>query len=222
MAAFPSFYRNSCTVAFWNCNGICSRAKQSELHSFLARHNISVMMLGETWLSPHLSLSIPGYICYRNDRAAQAANTTASHIGGGTAILIRRSIIHYVTALPQLQHAEATAVVVQTERGPLRLVSLYARPDRSAEACAQLAADIAKLVAANTTPTFVAGDYNAKHTAWSSRITCPRGRKLKAVADANGCEIFAPTTPTFYPHGTNGKPDVLDIALCQKIHFHLF
>ncbi len=213
-----SFYRNCGPVAFWNCNGICSRTKQTELHSFLARQNISVMMLSETWLSPHLSFNITGYICYRNDRAAQAANTTAVN-KGGTAILIRRSINHYVSVLPQLQHAEATAVVVQTERGPLRLVSLYARPDRSAETCAVLAADIAKLGEANRTPTLIAGDYNAKHTAWSSRITCPRGRKLKAVADANGCEIFAPSSPTYYPYNSNNKPDVLDIAFCQNIHY---
>ncbi len=154
-------------------------------------------MLGETCMSPHLSLNIPGFICYRNDRAAQAANSTDANKRGGTAILIRRNINHYVPLLLKLQNAEAT-VVVQTERGPLRLISLYALSDRFSGTCALLTADIAKLVEANTTPTLVAGDSNAKHTAWSSRITCPRGRKLKAVADANGCEIFAPYAPTFF------------------------
>lgn len=217
--ADSSFYRNCGPVAFWNCNSISSRVKQSELHSFLARHNISVMMLGETWLNPHLSFNIPGYICYRSDRTAQAANTTAATQGGGTAILIRRNINHYVSVLPQLQHAEATAIVVQTERGPLRLISIYAPPDRSAATCALLAADIAKLVEGNVAPTLVAGDFNAKHTSWNSRIICPRGRKLKAIADASGCEIFFPNSPTYFPTNKNYKPDVLDIALCKNVHF---
>jgi hypothetical protein len=63
----------------------------------------------------------------------------------------------------------------------------------------------------------MAGDLNANHVQWNSRLTTRRGKLLRDYADRNSCLIFGPDTPTTNPYNTSPIPVVLDIVITRDI-----
>ncbi|XP_045466746.1 uncharacterized protein LOC123675431 [Harmonia axyridis] len=190
----------SLEIAVWNADGITN--KKDEFEDFLNRHEVDVALVCETHLKPCLSLKIRNYQTYRRDRNDDRK--------GGTAILIKKSIAHSEIDLPDLQHLEANAITMYTNSGDIRLIAAYNRPGR------KLLNDDLRRVFDPRTPTLMAGDLNAKHPAWHSRITNASGRTLNDFADNNQkIVIDAPNEPTHY--GPIGRPDVLDIAMFKNI-----
>jgi hypothetical protein len=74
-------------------------------------------------------------------------------------------------------------------------------------------ADITELLSVRR-KSILAGDLNAKHPFWNSRVSNPSGEKLVDLFDVNEFEISAPQCPTHYSHAGNG--DVLDIVVCNR------
>ena len=68
----------------------------------------------------------------------------------------------------------------------------------------------------------MAGDLNAKHVDWNSRLITRRGKPLLDYADENSCLIFGPDTPTTNPYNPSATPDVLDIAVTKYIPFQVY
>jgi len=64
----------------------------------------------------------------------------------------------------------------------------------------------------------MAGDPNAKHVDWNSRLNTRRGKLLREYADENSCLIFGPDTPTTNPYNPLVTPDVLDIVITRASH----
>jgi hypothetical protein len=71
-------------------------------------------------------------------------------------------------------------------------------------------------------PVLMAGDLNAKHVDWNSRMTTKRGKLLRDYADENSCLIFWPDTPTTNPYNPSVTPDGLDIVLTQNLSFLVY
>jgi hypothetical protein len=61
----------------------------------------------------------------------------------------------------------------------------------------------------------MAGDLNAKHKDWNSRLTTARGSLLRDYADRNSCLIYGPDYATTDPYTHNETPDVLDIVVVK-------
>jgi hypothetical protein len=59
----------------------------------------------------------------------------------------------------------------------------------------------------------MAGNLNAKHVEWNSRLTTKREKLLRDYADGNSCLFFGPDTPTISQYKHSTIPDVLDIAV---------
>jgi hypothetical protein len=59
----------------------------------------------------------------------------------------------------------------------------------------------------------MAGDRNAKHTDWNSRLITARGTLLRDYADRNACLIYGPDSLTTVPYELNTNPDGLDIVV---------
>ena len=59
----------------------------------------------------------------------------------------------------------------------------------------------------------MAGDLNAKHVDWNSRLTTRQANLLRDYADGNTCLIYGPDTPNTNPYNTCATPDALDIAV---------
>jgi hypothetical protein len=71
-------------------------------------------------------------------------------------------------------------------------------------------------------PFLMAGDLNAKHVDWNSRMTTRRGKILRDYADGNSCLIFVPDTPTTKPYSLSVTQDVLDIVLTENFTFPVY
>jgi len=63
----------------------------------------------------------------------------------------------------------------------------------------------------------VAGDWNAKHTAWGSRLTAPKGRNLLHVIQHNNLNYLSTGEPTYWPADLHKTPGLLDFAITNVI-----
>ncbi|XP_045466777.1 uncharacterized protein LOC123675461 [Harmonia axyridis] len=151
---------------------------------------------------PTKVFKIRNYEVYRKDREQGR--------GGGTAVLVKRGIVHH--ELPEVQTAniEETGVSVKTKAGEINIYSVYRSPNNGLEE-----ADVKNFFRTKK-PTIIAGDLNAKHPDWNSRKTNPQGTKLRAIADKYNLLVLGPEDPT-HIHETTGTMDVLDIALMKNV-----
>ena len=65
-------------------------------------------------------------------------------------------------------------------------------------------------------PVLIAGDLNAKHVDWNSRLITTKGRLLRDYANENSCLIYGPDTH-HYPIQLSAAPDDLDIVLTRNL-----
>jgi retron-type reverse transcriptase len=191
----------SLQIAFFNANGL--RGSRNELEIFADDHDLDLILVGETKLQAGVAdPKIRGFVLYRSDRDRGP--------GGGTAIYVRNATPHYQITLPVLQSLEATAVRVETANGPLTIISCYHPPRILLREN-----DITEILDTGTS-VIAAGDFNAKHQAWGSRVANRNGRILYELADAIDLLVEAPPEPTYYsPLGH--RADTLDIALLKNV-----
>jgi endonuclease/exonuclease/phosphatase family metal-dependent hydrolase len=93
--------------------------------------------------------------------------------------------------------------------GPVKLVAAYLSPTRPL-----IESDLSECISAGF-PVLLAGDLNAKHTDWNSRLTTSRGSLLRDYAIRNTCLIYGPDSPTTAPYRHNATPDVVDIVIVK-------
>ena len=99
-------------LACWNADGVPGRTL--ELVHFLSQHGVVICPLNETFLNPGQALRLANYVHHRTDR---------STAGGGTAILVRRGIVHYPMPVPGLTHLEATVIQVTLAGKPVLILA---------------------------------------------------------------------------------------------------
>jgi hypothetical protein len=61
----------------------------------------------------------------------------------------------------------------------------------------------------------LAGDLNAKHPVWNTKVSNPSGLKLLDLSVTCKFEILAPQHPTYFV--ANGRGDVLDIVVHKEV-----
>lgn len=201
MDRHPNPNHDKFRFAYFNADGI--KEQKYEVEEFLDESGVELMLVQESFLKPHIKFKIRNHEIYRNDRLQQ--------IKGGTAIITRRNIQHYSYDLPPLNTLEASAVVVNTGLGEILLVSAYLSSDR------QIDFTDFDTVFACFPRVLIAGDFNSKHPSWGSRITTPRGRKLRAYMDLRWYLTVGTDSPTHVPYNPAHRPDVLDICLLKNI-----
>ena len=192
-------------LACWNADGV--RGRKFDLEYFLSQHGVDICLLSETFLKPEQAFRLANYVCHRTDRPT---------VGGGTAILVRRGIVHHSVPVPGLTHLEATAVQVTLAGSPVKILAAYLSPSRPL-----IGADLAACFGGGL-PALMAGDFNAKHVDWNSRLTTRWGKLLRDYADENSCLIFGPDTPTTNPYNPSATTDVLDIAVTKDLPFPVY
>ena len=147
------------------------------------------------------------YVCHLTERLTE---------GGGTAILVRRGIVHHAVPVPGITHLQATPIQVTLASKPVTNVAAYLSPTRPL-----IASDLSACIGGSL-PVLMAGDLNAKHVEWNSRLITKRGRLLRDYADKNFCLIHGPNTPTTVPYSSSATPDVLDIAITKDLVFPVY
>lgn len=189
----------------WNANGV-SRHK-NELAQFLFEKNIDVMLLSETHLTDKHNFHIPGYLFY-------ATNHPDGKAHGGTGILIRGRIKHHLYNRTEMDYLQSTSISMQSSSGPVTLAAVYCPPrfvvseDQFTEFFNSLGERF-----------IAAGDYNAKHTHWGSRLLTPKGKQLynALIKPRNKLDHVTPGRPTYWPADPNKLPDLIDFAITRKI-----
>jgi hypothetical protein len=183
-------------LACWKADGVRGR----KLEQFLSEHGVDICLLNETHLEPGRALRFANYVCHRTDRPTR---------GGGTVILARRSTDHYAVPVSVLQHLEATAIHLVLATRSVKLVAAYLSPTRPL-----IESDMIECLSGGF-PVSMAGDLNAKHTDWNSRLTTAKSSLLRDYANRNTCSIHRPDSPTTAPYTHNATPDVLNIVVAK-------
>jgi hypothetical protein len=168
-------------LACWNADGV--RVRKLELEHFLSQHGVDICLLIETFLNPGQAFRLANLACYRTERLTA---------GGGTAILVRRGIIHHSVPVPGLTHLETTAIQIMLASKPVIILAAYLSPSRPL-----IGADLDACFGGGLL-VLLAGDLNAKHVDWNSRLS-RSGKLLRDYADEKSCLIFGPDTPTTKP-----------------------
>jgi hypothetical protein len=94
---------------------------------------------------------------------------------------------------------------------PVRILAVYLSPSRPL-----ITTDLSACIGGGL-PDLMAGDLNAKHMEWNSRIFTRRGRFLLDYTDKNSCPIYGPNTPTKVPYNLSAAPDVLDMVITKDL-----
>lgn len=194
----------SLRVCAWNAEGLTIRMR--ELQAAMIEYDCDIYLIGETWLRPGNRFSMPNYRIYRTDRLTGR--------GGGTAVVIKSKITHRHVLTPVRPFLEETTVEVELQgAGVVRISSVYASPSRTF-----LLDDYVDMFGCSV-PTFLAGDLNAKHLVWGSRVINAFGRKLYPFVLDQNISVHSPFRPTFFRPGS--PPDLLDIGLSKGLPFNV-
>ncbi|GJQ79305.1 hypothetical protein Trydic_g16172 [Trypoxylus dichotomus] len=171
----------SFTAGFWNANGLTN--KKAELEEFIQRHQLDAILIGETHLRASDRLSLRNFRVYRTDRVGAR--------GGGTAIMIKSSIDHHAGQELDLQNVEATNITVNMATGPVQLIAAYKAPNKL-----MLEADLSEIFSTRRA-TILAGDLNAKHPTWNSKVTNASGKCLLALQTTSTSLSMPPPNPRY-------------------------
>lgn len=195
---------NSLKIAYWNANGL--KSKMYELAEYIERNNFDLFLVGETHLTAPISIKLPNYNFYRNDRIGRP--------GGGTGIFIKRNIAHKIIPLPTLTVMEATIIEINFKTiGNTRIVACYYPPNKPFERD-----DYLSLLHPNI-PTLLVGDLNAKHLSWGSNINNQYGNELFHICNTQALLIYAPINPTHF--STRNTSDIIDIAVNKNVNLNI-
>jgi hypothetical protein len=85
-------------------------------------------------------------------------------------------------------HLSATTIHLVLANRLVKIVAAYLSPTRPLIECLSWGL-----------PVFMAGDLNAKHTDWNSRLITTRGALLRDYVNSNACFIYEPDSPTTVP-----------------------
>jgi len=101
-------------LACWNADGV--RGRKLEVEHFLSQIGVDICLLIEIFLNSGQAFRLANYVCHRTDRPSA---------GGGTAILVRRGIIHPSVPVPNLTHLETTAIQVIIAGRAVKILAAY-------------------------------------------------------------------------------------------------
>jgi hypothetical protein len=62
-----------------------------------------------------------------------------------------------------------------------------------------------------------AGDWNAKHTNWGSRLITQKGKNLLDAIQQDDLRHLSTGEPTYWPADRNTIPDLLEFAIIKRI-----
>ncbi|GFR00889.1 hypothetical protein TNCT_183451 [Trichonephila clavata] len=153
----------------------------------------------ETHIQPCHHLSFPNYNIYRTDRTFR---------GGGTAIMIKRTIPHHEIKINNPSFETSAIKIERPNNKTITVISAY-RPPRKR----LLPQDLPQLFR-NQDYVLVAGDLNTKHASWS-----PYAQQNVAVhtirrfCDSTGFSLSAPLEPTHFHKSLRNT--VIDLAISK-------
>lgn len=196
---------NQIKICHWNANGVSQH--KLELTNFLHSKDIDIMLLSETHLTNKKHFHIDGFTFYRSDHPDGKAH-------GGTGILIRNRLKHTELSRISENYLQTTSISLHCWGSEITFCSVYFPPRFSISESEYT--DFFNTLG----NTFIAaGDYNAKHSFWGSRLTNPKGKQLyKTIINRqNKLDVISPIQPTHWPSDPRKIPDVIDFGVTKNL-----
>lgn len=190
-------------IMAWNANGLIKHKQILEL--VLKEKNIDICLISETHFTQESQIEFSGYTVYHTTHPANSAR-------GGSAIVIKNSIVHYEEEKLSSFEFQATTVTVKTAETYVSITSLYSPPVRTIASC-----QYKSLIQKHKHKFIMGGDFNAKHSYWGSRTTSTKGRELFKAARMTGCDFISTGKPTYWPTDQSKIPDLIDFFVTHKI-----
>jgi hypothetical protein len=194
---------NPLRLALWNANGLTQHAE--ELRTFISYHKIDVMLISETHFTEKSYFKLPFYSVYHINHPAGTAR-------GGSAIIIKNSIQHNLHSGYSSDYLQDITVSVVDSIGPLTIMAVYFPPNPivTQEQLHTYYNSLGKRFIAG-------GDYNAKHTAWGSKLIKPRERVIFKTMERLHLRHLSTGEPTYWPSDINKLPDLVDFCVTKGI-----
>lgn len=192
-------------IVVWNANGLALRSL--ELKTFILNNNIDIILISETHYTQKNFLKIPQYSIYNTNHPDGKAH-------GGTAIIIKNNIKHYVNEPYNYDYIQATNVTVEDKNGPIVFSAIYCPPKFSINKEKYI-----KFFDSLGHRFFAGGDYNAKHPWWGSRSITPnpKGANLYLVMQIKDLIPISTGEPTYWPSDKKKIPDLIDFAVVKGL-----
>uniref|UniRef100_A0A224X7Z3 Putative reverse transcriptase n=1 Tax=Panstrongylus lignarius TaxID=156445 RepID=A0A224X7Z3_9HEMI len=197
----------SLTILLWNANGLTNH--RQELNILLHERRIDIALITETHFTERTRFYINDYKTYRTDHPDGTAH-------GGSAILIKNSLTHFLIPSNATYSLQPTVISLQSEPFNYTIAAVYCPPNQTINQNQFLS-----FFQFLGTRFISGGDYNAKHPRWGSRVANPRGRVLYNALSQTNFSYISPSQPTYWPAALNKRPDLLDFFICSNISsFH--
>ncbi|KAL7290805.1 hypothetical protein TKK_0015548 [Trichogramma kaykai] len=193
-------------IVAWNSNGLAQRHQETK--AFLLEHDVDILLVSETHFTDKNFLKIKNYEVYQTNFPNNKAH-------GGTAVIIKASLKHYEGEGYRKDFLQSTSVVIEDEIGALTVAAVYCPPKYkiNQETFTNFFKTLGRRFLA-------AGDYNAKHPWWGSRLNTPnpKGRALYSAIGKDNLSVLSTGEPTYWPTDTNKIPDLIDFAVTGGIN----
>ena len=125
-------------------------------------------------------------------------------------VALRRSLFEgALIIMSGLEQLEATAVQRNLGGRPVKLLGVYIAPNRP------ILDDMSECFRGSL-PVLMAGDPNAKHNDWNSRVKSRKAELLREYVSTNSCIVYGPTTQTTAPFSSANQADVLDTVIVKE------
>jgi len=196
--------RNELKVAIWNANGLAQH--QAEVRHFLKDKSLDLFLISETHFCSKSFLTIPEYTVVTTNHPNGKAR-------GGSAILVHKNVQFVETESFQEEHIQATTIQINDGAGEILISSVYSPPRHNISA-----EQYEKFLQTLGSRYKVDGDFNAKHTAWGSRLTNTKGKNLLKAIKRNNGKYISTGEPTYWPTDTKKKPDLIDFFITKNIN----
>jgi hypothetical protein len=124
-----------------------------EIQLFIRTINLDILLVSETHFTNRSYIKIPNYNIYHTNNPDDTAH-------GGTAVIIRQNIKHYVRVEYRHEIKHATRIAIEDNPGETRVSAIYCPPKH------RNIYDDYKRFFKTLGNRFIAGEYHAKNTFW--------------------------------------------------------
>lgn len=191
-------------IAVWNANGLMNHLL--ELKTFISINEIDIALISETHFTKKNFAKIDGYDIHTTNHPAGTAR-------GGTAIIVRSDIKHVVLNSYRENYIQSTAIQIYDKYGGVNLASVYCPPS-----CQITEHNFSHYFKSLGNKFIAAGDFNAKHRQWGSRLCTTRGRELLKSINSEHLHHLSTGEPTYWPADLTKTPDLIDFCVLKNIN----
>jgi exonuclease III len=148
---------SSLRISAWNANGLTNHIQ--ELILYLNINKIDILLISETQATDPTYVKIPYYTVYFANHPDNQAHAVA-------AVIIRTALKHYELQPYITNKIQSAIVKIQLSQRPVPIAAIYSPPRHC------ISSEDYEEYLSSLGPQFIAaGEWNAKHTTWGSRLT---------------------------------------------------